>query len=201
MCVIVAAVAELHATTRHTHACATVAAVTDRVDATTRHTRVCNSCSRDRYSSMQQWDTDTCATVQAVTDRAASNNETHTRDVLYLWLYVCHVCVYVSVCQLWQWNEVLYLWLCVCDVFVCVCLCHLSVGMSVYMSVMLKSGWYQTVVVCSDDSARYCMCWCWRVSFITAWRNSLSAAVVVVRRDYQSIYMSVRLFCLVYCML
>jgi len=31
--------------------------------------------------------------------------------------------------------------------------------------------------------------------------HSRLGAVVVVRRDYQSIYMSVRLFCLVYCML
>jgi len=82
-------------------------------------------------------------------------------DCVYLCVYVClsvatvkRGAVFMTVC----------LW-CMC---LCVCLCHLFVGMSVYMCVMLNSGWYQ-IFVCYNDSDHYCRCWCWRVSFIVAY--------------------------------
>jgi len=69
-----------------------------------------------------------------------------------------------------------------------------------------KSGWYQTVIVCCNDSVHYCRCWCWRVrlrSLSLSLRDVAYSRLLsfLVRKDYQSIYMSVRLFCLVYCML
>jgi len=78
--------------------------------------------------------------------------------------------------------------ICVCDVCVCVSVCHLSAVMSVCMSVMLKSGWYQTVLVYSNDSVYYCRCWCWRVSFVVAY---LSLGCCHRRTQRLSVYLYV----------
>jgi len=71
-----------------------------------------------------------------------------------------YVCVYVCLSVATVKRGAVFVTACLLCVCICVCLCDLSVGMSVYMSVMLNSGSYQTVVVCSNDSVHYSRFWC-----------------------------------------